>query len=91
MDLITPLEWLTTDEDWRATIRVRWWCAYEGCARVVCGAPPPPAPLALRPTDRDRAALRASCPNHAAAAALLALENATSHGQVADALCLLEK
>ncbi|KAL0842160.1 hypothetical protein ABMA28_014333 [Loxostege sticticalis] len=86
----SAVEWLTTDEDWRATIRVRWWCAYEGCARVVCGAPPPPAPLALRPTDRDRAALRASCPSHAAAAALLALENATSHWQVADALCLLE-
>ncbi|CAG9783815.1 unnamed protein product [Diatraea saccharalis] len=58
--------------------------------RVAKGAAPPPAPLLLQPTNQDRALLKASSPQHTATSALLALENATSHAQVIDALSLLE-
>ncbi|KAI8434894.1 hypothetical protein MSG28_003373 [Choristoneura fumiferana] len=63
--------------DWRASIRLRWWCAWETAARVMKGAPGPPAPLALRPTARDLSLLQAAAPTHSATKALLALENAT--------------
>ncbi|RVE48976.1 hypothetical protein evm_006334 [Chilo suppressalis] len=86
----SSIEWLASSDEWRASLRVRWWCAYESFERVLKGAPPPPAPLSLQPTNHDRVLLRAACPQHSAASALLALENATSHSQVIEALCLLE-
>ncbi|KAL4710717.1 hypothetical protein ACJJTC_004362 [Scirpophaga incertulas] len=86
----SAIEWLSNDEEYRSSLRVRWWCAFEGVARVCRGAPPPPAPLSFQPTDRDRALLKATCPLHSTSAALLGLENATSHTQVTDALSSLE-
>ncbi|KAI8434892.1 hypothetical protein MSG28_003373 [Choristoneura fumiferana] len=86
----STVEWLLSDEDWRASIRLRWWCAWETAARVMKGAPGPPAPLALRPTARDLSLLQAAAPTHSATKALLALENATSHRQVNEALNTLE-
>lgn len=84
-------EWLLSNEEWRAAIRVRWWCACEGSTRVLRGAPPPPAPPSLRPTSKDLTALRAACPSYSCTKALMNLENATSHRQVNDALHTLER
>ncbi|XP_012549479.1 rotatin isoform X2 [Bombyx mori] len=87
------IEWLLGEEQWRACIRVRWWCTYAGRACVLQGpsaAAACPAPLGLQPAARDVAALRTACPQYACGAALLALENATSHAQVNDALHRLE-
>ncbi|XP_075969669.1 rotatin-like [Anticarsia gemmatalis] len=83
------VEWLLAEEEWRAAIRVRWWCAHSGNTKLLTAAPPA-APLALRPTPRDLAALRAACPLFSCTKALLALQNATTHRQVIDALHVLE-
>uniref|UniRef100_A0A2A4J928 Rotatin N-terminal domain-containing protein n=1 Tax=Heliothis virescens TaxID=7102 RepID=A0A2A4J928_HELVI len=83
------VEWLLADEEWRTAVRVRWWYTHSGRARLLTD-PPPAAPLALRPTTRDLAALRASCPIFSCTRALLALQNATTHRQVTEALYLLE-
>lgn len=84
-------EWLLAEETWRTSIRVHWWCANVGRTKVLLEAPPPPAPLALRPCARDLALLRAACPVYSFTKALLALENATSHRQVSEALNVLER
>ncbi|XP_052757353.1 rotatin-like isoform X2 [Galleria mellonella] len=92
----SSIEWLLSEESWRAAIRVRWWCSYyNGVARLLRGPlspsqDAPPAPLSLRPTPSDLCALQAACPLRAASDTLLALENATSHRQVNDALNVLE-
>ncbi|KAH9643348.1 hypothetical protein HF086_008835 [Spodoptera exigua] len=75
--------------EWRTAVRVRWWYTNSGRARLLT-EPPPSAPLSLRPTTRDLATLRASCPIFSSTRALLALQNATTHRQVTEALHLLE-
>ncbi|KOB65431.1 putative rotatin, partial [Operophtera brumata] len=75
------VQWLLAEELWRTSIRVHWWCANVSRSKVLLEAPPPPAPLALRPCARDLALLRAACPVYSSTKALLALENATSHRQ----------
>ncbi|KAF9421823.1 hypothetical protein HW555_002263, partial [Spodoptera exigua] len=85
----SSVEWLLADEEWRTAVRVRWWYTNSGRARLLT-EPPPSAPLSLRPTTRDLATLRASCPIFSSTRALLALQNATTHRQVTEALHLLE-
>ncbi|KAG6442642.1 hypothetical protein O3G_MSEX002455 [Manduca sexta] len=87
------IEWVMGEEEWRAAVRVRWWWALSGRARVLAAAPAPPAPPAppaLQPCARDVAALRSAEPLYCCSKALLALENATSHTQVNDSLAILE-
>ncbi|XP_063892292.1 rotatin [Helicoverpa armigera] len=83
------VEWLLSDEEWRTAVRVRWWYTHSGRSRLLTD-PPPSAPLALRPTARDLATLRASCPLFSCTRALMALQNATTHRQVTESLHLLE-
>ncbi|KAJ8722655.1 hypothetical protein PYW07_003835 [Mythimna separata] len=83
------VEWLLADEEWRTAVRVRWWCTHSGRARLLSDSPPA-APLALRPAPRDLAALKASCPIFSCTRALMALQNATTHRHVTEALHLLE-
>ncbi|CAH0720929.1 unnamed protein product, partial [Brenthis ino] len=95
----SAVEWLLTDEAWRSAIRVRWWWLHSG-GRLVSvphgtSPPGPAAPSAspaspAPPTPRDLALLRAASLRHSCTNLLLALENATSHVQVYDALNLLE-
>ncbi|XP_059057157.1 rotatin-like [Achroia grisella] len=92
----SSVEWLLSEEPWRAAVRVRWWCSYHSGASGLLRGPtspgpePAPAPLSLQPTPSDLTALRAACPLRAAVNGLLAMENATSHRQVVDALNILE-
>ncbi|KAJ0180591.1 hypothetical protein K1T71_003995 [Dendrolimus kikuchii] len=84
------IEWLLSEEEWRAAVRVRWWCVSCEGSRSLSSPHIPTAPLALQPCKRDVVALKASDPLRGCTKALLALENATSHSQVNDALSTLE-
>lgn len=90
MFFFSKTEWLLADEEWRTAVRVRWWCTQSGRARLL-SEPPPVAPLALRPAPRDLASLKASCPIYSCTRALMALQNATTHRHVTEALHLLER
>ncbi|XP_053625820.1 rotatin-like [Plodia interpunctella] len=86
----STVEWLVSNEECRAAVLVGWWSAWRGTQAAVRGAESPPAPLALRVARRHAAALAAACPVAAAADSLRRLENATTHAQVIEALCVLE-
>ncbi|XP_045542789.1 rotatin [Papilio machaon] len=85
------LEWLLSEDEWRRCVRIRWWCTWAGGVRAVRTAlaalPPLPAPA---PSPHDLALMRSSCVLHSSTKGLLALENATSHAQVLEALALLQ-
>ncbi|CAH2073764.1 unnamed protein product, partial [Iphiclides podalirius] len=90
-----PLEWLQSEEEWRRAIRVRWWWAWTGGAQSLRGVHSvhsvhANSALAPPPAEIDLALMRAACPVSSSTKALLALENATSHSQVMEALYALE-
>ncbi|CAK1581817.1 unnamed protein product [Parnassius mnemosyne] len=83
-----PLEWLLSDDEWCRAIRVHWWFSWAGGVRSIHNVPTDlPAPS---PTAHDLELMRTACVVSSSAKCLLALENATSHSQVMDALALLE-
>ncbi|XP_072943902.1 rotatin-like [Epargyreus clarus] len=87
------VEWLLSEEMWRTAVRVRWWWEYAGGAKALRAStftPLSSVPSICSPTEHDILALRAACVATSCTKALLALENATSHAQVMEALCLLE-
>ncbi|XP_026494839.2 rotatin-like [Vanessa tameamea] len=83
----SSVEWLLTEDAWRSAIQVRWWWSRRGSASLLRGASPlgPEAPL-----PREVRLLRSASVSHSCAGLLLALENATSHAQVTDALNMMQ-
>ncbi|XP_068629806.1 rotatin [Battus philenor] len=85
------LEWLQSDDEWRRAIRIRWWYTQSGGVRSIRSAfanlPTVPEPYL---SSDDLALLRSACVLYTSTKGLLALENATSHTQVIQALALLQ-
>ncbi|XP_041977867.1 rotatin-like isoform X2 [Aricia agestis] len=86
------IDWLLSDETWRNAVVFRWWWANGGAAGVRAGLVSEAneyfAPNVSAPGPALTAS--ASCLTAVCTQSLLALENATSHQQVIQALLLLQ-
>ncbi|XP_022112625.2 rotatin [Pieris rapae] len=82
------VDWLLNETEWRTAIRIRWHWVLNG-GKKVRGSP-----HLLQSNkglnDHDLELLRSACVDYSCTKGLLNLENATTHMQVNEALCVLE-